>query len=119
MGTDAVVDALGDDPGDLSLGGLVDMREEQRLSAPRIATPADSICSSHSCLSYWEGLSGTEIAVVLEIPVGTVKTRLRRARELLKETIEALGGGDDTATVTVRDLDKWARSLKDRLGKGD
>lgn len=118
VGTDAVVDALGDDPGDLSLGGLVDMREEQRLLLRGLRRlPIDLQLAL--VLSYWEGLSGTEIAVVLEIPVGTVKTRLRRARELLKETIQALASDDDTATVTVRDLDLWARSLKDRLGKRD
>jgi RNA polymerase sigma factor (sigma-70 family) len=118
VGADAVVDALGDEPDDVSLGGLVDMREEQRLLLRGLRRlPIDLQLAL--VLSYWEGLSGTEIAQVLEIPVGTVKTRLRRARELLKSTIEALADDSNTLTVTVRDLDRWARSLRDLLGKGD
>ena len=36
-------------------------------------------------LHYWEDLSGPELAAVLEIPEGTVRSRLRRGRELLQE----------------------------------
>lgn len=35
-------------------------------------------------LYYWEQLSIAEIAIVLEIPAGTVKSRLHRARQELK-----------------------------------
>jgi RNA polymerase sigma factor (sigma-70 family) len=112
IGADAVVDANADE----SLGGLVDMREEQRLLLRGLRRlPLDLQLAL--VMSYWEGLSGTEIALVLEIPVGTVKTRLRRARDLLKTIIESLAPNADTATVTVRDLDVWARSLRDRLGR--
>lgn len=40
-----------------------------------------------------EELSTTEIADIVEIPRGTVASRLRRARELFKERIEQLEGG--------------------------
>lgn len=39
-----------------------------------------------------EGLSGTEIGTILRIPVGTVSSRLRRARLKFREGIEALAG---------------------------
>lgn len=39
-------------------------------------------------LHYWEDLSASEVAEVLELPLGTVKTRLRRSRQLLKESLE-------------------------------
>lgn len=38
-------------------------------------------------LHYVEGASVRETAIALSIPEGTVKTRLRRARSLLKETL--------------------------------
>lgn len=38
-------------------------------------------------LYYWEELSVEEVARVVEIPVGTVKSRLHRGRELLREAL--------------------------------
>jgi len=43
-------------------------------------------------LAYWEGLSGKEIAVVLGIDEGTVRSRLSRARTRLRSAVLALGG---------------------------
>ena len=40
-------------------------------------------------LYYWEELEVTEIAEVLEIPLGTVKSRMSRGRRLVKEWIES------------------------------
>jgi RNA polymerase sigma-70 factor (ECF subfamily) len=42
-------------------------------------------------LYAWEELSYEEIAVVLEIPVGTVRSRLNRARRRLRELLDASG----------------------------
>ncbi|WP_083766687.1 sigma factor-like helix-turn-helix DNA-binding protein [Shewanella pealeana] len=39
-------------------------------------------------LFYLEGLSLKDIATVLELPHGTVKSRLFRARERLKQVLE-------------------------------
>ena len=43
-------------------------------------------------LHYWEELSTAELAEVLAIPQGTVKTRLFRAREQLRVTLREVGG---------------------------
>ena len=41
-------------------------------------------------LHYWEELSTRELAQTLDIPQGTVKSRLRRAREALRAALDAV-----------------------------
>ncbi|MBK8262937.1 MAG: RNA polymerase sigma factor [Nannocystis sp.] len=62
-------------------------------------------------LHYWENMSATEIATVLEIPAGTVKSRLRRAKEMLRETMERVTQSRAHLESSLGDLDGWARSL--------
>jgi RNA polymerase sigma factor (sigma-70 family) len=40
-------------------------------------------------LSIWESMTAAEIGLALGEPEGTIKTRLRRAKELLRERVEA------------------------------
>ncbi len=47
-------------------------------------------------LPYQEGLSHPEIAEVMGVPVGTVKTHLHRARKELAEAMTRLGWGPET-----------------------
>lgn len=67
-------------------------------------------------LFYWETLSAGEIGVVLGLPEGTVRSRLRRARELLAEAVQRLGSGAETPSPEA--LEGWARELRDRIGRG-
>lgn len=60
-------------------------------------------------LSYWEGLSGPEIAVIFDISPVTVRTRLYRARAALQEAIEVL-----TKPGVVFDIDHVASTLPKR-----
>lgn len=53
-------------------------------------------------LAYWEELSEAELAAVLEIPRGTVKSRLFRARALLREGM-ALEGPVDARLRALAD----------------
>jgi RNA polymerase sigma factor (sigma-70 family) len=43
-------------------------------------------------LFYWESMSAREIGEILNMPEGTVRSRVRRARTLLRERLEALAG---------------------------
>ncbi|RME32136.1 MAG: sigma-70 family RNA polymerase sigma factor [Candidatus Zixiibacteriota bacterium] len=59
-------------------------REVLRQAMRRLPTEKQIILS----LFYIEGFSTGEIAAVLQVPVGTIKSRLYHARELLKTIIE-------------------------------
>jgi RNA polymerase sigma-70 factor (ECF subfamily) len=64
-------------------------------------------------LFYWEDMAVAEIAGVLDVPTGTVKARLSRARELLRGRLAQRIGeaaGDPEAA-----LDRWVRSLSQVL----
>ncbi len=64
-------------------------------------------------LFYWEELSVGELAEVLEIPEGTVKSRLFRARGLLRERLDdpSLGPASAESMEAVR---QWAERLAAR-----
>ncbi len=69
-------------------------------------------------LHYWEHLTGPQLATVLELPEGTVRTRLRRAKEMLREAVEAAAASSSLASVTVDNLAAWAASLRGHIGRG-
>lgn len=69
-------------------------------------------------LHYWDEVPTAEIGEILGIPAGTVKSRLFRARSLVKESIAALAQDSATTTSTLSNLDAWARSLRDAFGRG-
>ena len=64
-------------------------------------------------LFYWEQQSGTELATILEIPEGTVRSRLRRAKQLLAEEVQVLQKSAGVALPTSDQLDAWAKGLRD------
>jgi RNA polymerase sigma-70 factor (ECF subfamily) len=63
-------------------------------------------------LYYWEELRLPQIATILEIPHGTVKSRLHRARARLMQELERLDLDEDAVTSTLRGLEKWAAQLR-------
>jgi RNA polymerase sigma-70 factor (ECF subfamily) len=66
-------------------------------------------------LHYWESLSASEVAEILELPSGTAKSRLRRAREALLTRIGELEGDPERLRTTELNLDAWAASLRDAV----
>jgi RNA polymerase sigma factor (sigma-70 family) len=72
-----------------SPSGVASKREDQRLLAEafrRVPLEAQVVLE----LAYWEGLDGNEIARVLEVPLNTAYTRLRRAKMVLREKLKEL-----------------------------
>ena len=64
-------------------------------------------------LFYWEEMRAQDIAEVLEIPLGTAKTRILRGRELLQEALAKLDAPGSVLESTVTNLEDWARRLRD------
>ena len=62
-------------------------------------------------LHYVERLPGPEIAEVLELPEGTVRSRLRRALAALRELLVSEAGPGDTASADD-DIERWAEELR-------
>lgn len=96
---------------------LIEGEELKLLLAGLRRIPVD--CQVALELLYWERLTTVEMAAVLEIPEGTVKSRLRRGRALLREAIEALAGDPALATSTLLGIDGWASALRARAGLGE
>jgi RNA polymerase sigma factor (sigma-70 family) len=69
-------------------------------------------------LYYWENLSVAEVGEVLEIPAGTVKSRLSRARDVLRQKILEADADEHLKKSTVHDLEDWARKLRDDIARG-
>lgn len=65
-------------------------------------------------LFYWEGLLSREIAEVLELPAGTVRSRLRRGRAMLRAIIAELAANPELRTSTLGDFDRWLASIQGR-----
>jgi RNA polymerase sigma factor (sigma-70 family) len=62
-------------------------------------------------LFYWEELSGSAIARIVELPENTVRSRLRRGRELLEKSMRKLARNAQELQSTLEDLDRWVRSI--------
>ncbi len=63
-------------------------------------------------LFYWEELSVADIAVAMDMPVGTAATRLRRARQLLAAEMVALAGDAAMRDAVAGGFETWARNLR-------
>lgn len=65
-------------------------------------------------LHYWEELSTADLGQVLDIPVGTVKSRLRRARGALADQMRA-AEDEGLRNTTTDDIERWAKSIREEL----
>lgn len=63
-------------------------------------------------LYYWEGMGLAQIAVIQQVPAGTVKSRLARARATLEREMNALADSKEAVAQTLADLELWARDLQ-------
>jgi RNA polymerase sigma-70 factor (ECF subfamily) len=92
---------------------LAQDQEQQLMLAALRAIPLDSQIVLE--LHYWESMTAAEVGEMLEVPLGTAKTRIRRAKQLLAAELGALSAGQRTPDPTGTGLDTWAVSLKASL----
>ncbi|MEM9454694.1 MAG: sigma-70 family RNA polymerase sigma factor [Myxococcota bacterium] len=64
-------------------------------------------------LVYWEGYTAARLAQTLAIPVGTAKTRIRRARQLVEQQLAALSESPALLQSTRQNLEQWAEQLRE------
>lgn len=95
--------------GDATPSEVVAHREEQRVLLRGLRTlPIEMQLVIE--LFYWENMSREEIAAVLSVETNTVKSRLQRAKDRLRELLPRLD--PVTGSVTAADLERWAQSLR-------
>lgn len=90
---DAVFDFASVSVADLAAGpcSLIATEQEHALVLEALRSiPVDFQIAVE--LYYWEGMPTDDLARVLEVPAGTVRSRLARAREQIAERLVELGG---------------------------
>jgi len=66
-------------------------------------------------LYFWEHMKALEIAAILSMPEGTVRTRIRRAKQLLADAMRAGGTSREIIESTISGLDHWAERVRGHL----
>jgi DNA-directed RNA polymerase specialized sigma24 family protein len=66
-------------------------------------------------LYHWEGLTGPQLAEVLEVSEAALRSRLHRAKLELRRQMEAVAVAPDVLESTSTNLDAGAESLRDEM----
>lgn len=66
-------------------------------------------------LVFWERMTAAEVAEIVDAPEGTVRTRLRRAKELLAKELRRIEQLDLPLETTIHRLDDWADNVRAAL----
>lgn len=103
---------------DPSPSSFVARRREQRL----LLTALRRVPIQHQIaleLYYWEGLDTVEIGEILGLSASAMRSRMTRARELLKREIEQLAESAAELESTVGGIDGWVAELREQMGDAD
>ncbi|MCH9684555.1 MAG: RNA polymerase sigma factor [Deltaproteobacteria bacterium] len=90
-------------------------REEERLLLTALRRlPIDLQVTVE--LFYWEGLTYAELGEVLGVHRETIKSRLRRAKDLLRASMAEAAERGEVSEASIELLDDWARGLRAPMG---
>ena len=70
-------------------------------------------------LSFWAEKNGPEIAAILDIPIGTVASRLRLARRDLNKKLAELADTQEALRDTTMTVAEWRQRIKNDIGHDD
>ncbi len=70
-------------------------------------------------LYYWEELPAADIGRVLNVPEGTVRSRLRRGKAMLEGCLNEIARDYHHLMSTSDNLDRWARRVRECVGPPD
>jgi RNA polymerase sigma-70 factor (ECF subfamily) len=84
-------------------GAVARSQDEQLLAEAFRRVPLDAQLILE--LAYWEDLDGASIAQVLDVPINTAYSRLRRARDALRELLETIAPDRPALKGTFDKLD--------------
>lgn len=90
---------------------LLTLTDEQRLlmkALRRIKIEFQVIIE----LNYWEGISCDEIAHLLGIPEGTVRSRLQHGRAALQKKLAEMADSPDLLAATTMSVSAWQRGIQ-------
>jgi RNA polymerase sigma factor (sigma-70 family) len=102
-------------PGMSSLIAATDQQRVLQLALQRVPLDDQIVLE----LRFWENMTGPEIAEVLDLPLGTVRTRLRRSLLRLEKTISEIEASPELLEMTLRDFSRWKDDLHEMLGLAD
>lgn len=97
-----------------SPSAIVAVREEQAIllqALRQLPFALQAVLELH----FFEELSRAEVAEILELPEGTVASRLRKAKVELRNELEALADNPALLQATVTELPAWVADLRARL----
>lgn len=97
-------------------GTMMANRDEHRL----LLTALRRIPLQHQVvleLFYWEGMTSARIAEALELPHGTIRSRLRTARLKLEAELEALVVEPEKLQQLGGSIDEWAAQIRRSHGE--
>lgn len=68
-------------------------------------------------LNYWEKISCDEIAGILDLPQGTVRSRLQLGRKALQKKLAELADSPELLSTTTMSLSAWQQGIRDFIAR--
>jgi RNA polymerase sigma factor (sigma-70 family) len=87
-------------------------QEQQRLLLQALRAIPLELQVALELYYFFERMRAPQLAEILELPEGTVRTRLRRGLELLRQRLGELHRGERAVEETMTNLQAWADGIR-------